>query len=107
MIRSTTNNPSSEGAPSPMRLGRTLSVDRRNPDDLAREQFLADQRSAIQTMKDSGDISELQYIELTRAVSRYVQFNGGRTLNGFNLGLSDLINNYLNEIHHDSSHVPR
>ena len=107
MVRSATNNLSSEGIASPMRLGRTLSVDRSNPDDLAKEQSLTDHRSVIQTMRDSGGISELQYIEITNVVSRYVQFNGGRTLNGFNLGLSDLINNYLDEIQNNSSHLPR
>lgn len=80
------------------RIGRTLSTaDRTNDDAIAKEQFLTNKRNEITNMLNNGTLSEAQADIMGTAINHYVQFNGGNTKRGFELGLTELIENQLRD----------
>lgn len=81
------------------RLGRTLSTpDRSNDDAVAKEIFLSNKRSEIDTMMLNGDITEAQAQTIGDAINYYVQFNGGNTRGGFERGLTQLIETQFRDL---------
>ncbi len=88
-------------------LGRTLSTrDRNDEDEVAKEIFLSKKRTEINRKMAFGDITENEAKIIGNAINYYVQFNGGKTLGGFERGLTKLIETQLdllqNEKHTES-----
>ena len=80
-------------------LGRTLSTpNRSNDDEVAREIFLLNRRTEIDTMMLNGDITEVQAQTIGVAINDYVKFNGDKSRGGFERGLTQLIETQLRDL---------
>lgn len=77
-------------------LGRTLSTrDRNNKDEVAKETLLSKKRTELNLKMADGDITEAEAKTISNAINYYVRFNGGKTLGGFERGLTQLIETQL------------
>ena len=74
------------------RVERTLSTqDRTNRDALEKERILTEKRQEIVAMANNEEITVEKATEVLNAINTYVQFNGGKTKQGFERGLLDLV----------------
>lgn len=81
------------------RFGRTLSTaDRSRDDEVAKEYFLTNERKKIETKLTKGELTEEQAEIIFKAIDEYVQRKAGQTRQGFQRGLTALIENLLVDI---------
>ena len=88
-----------------IRFVRTLSTENRKEDDaVAKELFLTNERKKIENKTTNGELTEGQADIVFKAIDEYVQWQGGQTRQGFQRGLTVLIENLLDTMMQTDDH---